>query len=199
MSGPSFAADVVRGLPTAVTLASTDAELGATLVSAIGLPEFRPYLSSDLIGAQVGGAVKNVLAIACGIVDGRRLGDSARAALITRGFAELVRLGRALGARAETLRGLSGLGDLVLTCGSSQSRNMSLGIHLGQGRPLADVLAERNSVAEGVHTAGAALALAQQHGLEMPITEAVAAIVSGSLGVDEAIQTLLNRPFTTED
>ncbi|MFP3944185.1 MAG: NAD(P)H-dependent glycerol-3-phosphate dehydrogenase [Alphaproteobacteria bacterium] len=199
LSGPSFAADVVRGLPTAVTLACEDSELGNALVAAIGLPEFRPYLSSDLTGAQVGGAVKNVLAIACGVVEGRRLGESARAALITRGFAELVRLGRALGARAETLRGLSGLGDLVLTCGSPQSRNMSLGIALGEGRPLGEVLAERNSVAEGVHTAAAALSLARRHGVEMPITEAVADIVSGTLDVEEAIRALLNRPFTTED
>ncbi|MFW6027627.1 MAG: NAD(P)H-dependent glycerol-3-phosphate dehydrogenase [bacterium] len=199
LSGPSFAADVVRGLPTAVTLACTDEELGRALVEAIGLPEFRPYLSPDVTGAQVGGAVKNVLAIACGIVEGRRLGESARAALITRGFAELVRLGRALGARAETLRGLSGLGDLVLTCSSPQSRNMSLGAALGEGRKLEEVLAERNSVAEGVHTAAAAVALARRHGVDMPIAEAVAAIVSGMLGVEEAIRSLLNRPFTTED
>jgi glycerol-3-phosphate dehydrogenase (NAD(P)+) len=199
LSGPSFAADVVRGLPTAVTLACADAELGAALVDAIGLPEFRPYLSPDVTGAQVGGAVKNVLAIACGVVDGCKLGDSARAALITRGFAELVRLGRAMGARAETLRGLSGLGDLVLTCSSPQSRNMSLGIALGQGRPLDEVLAERNSVAEGVYTAGAALDLARRHGVDMPITQAVSEIVSGDLSVDEAIRALLSRPFTTED
>lgn len=199
LSGPSFAADVARGLPTAVTLACEDAALGTALVEAVGLPGFRPYLSEDIVGAQVGGAVKNVLAIACGIVDGKELGDSARAALITRGFAEMVRLGRAMGARPETLRGLSGLGDLVLTCSSPQSRNMSVGIALGQGRALGDVLAERTSVAEGVYTAAAALDLARRLGVDMPITEAVAAIVADEATVDSAIRALLNRPFTTED
>src|SRR5689334_19118042 len=169
LSGPTFAAEVARGLPTAVTLACADAGLGARLVEALGSRSFRPYLSDDVTGAQVGGAVKNVLAIACGIVRGRRLGDNARAALITRGLAEIVRLGTALGARPETLMGLSGLGDLTLTCTSLQSRNMSLGAALGEGRALADILAERHSVAEGVSSAAAVVALAAHHGVEMPI------------------------------
>lgn len=198
LSGPSFAADVARGLPTAVTLACADAELGRALVAAIGQPEFRPYLSGDPVGAQVGGAVKNVLAIACGVVEGKQLGESARAALITRGFAEMARLGRALGAQPGTLGGLSGLGDLVLTCSSRQSRNMSLGVALGTGETLADILADRRSVAEGVHSAGAVLELARRHEVEMPISHAVAAIVAGRLSVDDAIDGLLSRPFTEE-
>lgn len=198
LSGPSFAADVARGLPTAVTLACTDPELGRALVEAIGQPEFRPYLSGDPVGAQVGGAVKNVLAIACGVVEGKQLGESARAALITRGFAEMVRLGRALGARPETLGGLSGLGDLVLTCASRQSRNMSLGVALGAGESLAAILATRRSVAEGVHSAGAVLDLAKRHGVDMPISQAVAAIIDGRLSVAAAIDGLLSRPFTEE-
>jgi glycerol-3-phosphate dehydrogenase (NAD(P)+) len=198
LSGPSFAAEVARGLPTAVTLACADKEVASALMNAIGLPAFRPYYSSDLIGAEVGGAVKNVLAIACGIVEGKQFGASARAALTTRGFAEMTRLGIALGARAETLAGLSGLGDLILTCNSPQSRNMSLGIALGQGRSLGEVMAGRNSVSEGVHSAAAVTALARAHGIEMPISEAVAAIVAGKADVDTSITALLARPFTSE-
>ena len=198
LSGPSFAADVANGLPTAVTLACADDTLGEALVEAIGIPAFRPYLASDLIGAELGGSVKNVLAIACGIVEGRKLGASAAAALTARGFAELTRLGVALGARAETLGGLSGLGDLILTCGSRQSRNMSLGAALGEGRDLADIIAERVTVAEGVATAPAVVALARRHNVEMPICEAVAAIVTGEASVDDAIGGLLARPFKRE-
>ncbi|MCE9648001.1 MAG: NAD(P)-dependent glycerol-3-phosphate dehydrogenase [Parvibaculum sp.] len=198
LSGPSFAAEVARGLPTAVTLACEDEGLATALMNAIGIPTFRPYYSPDLIGAEVGGAVKNVLAIACGIVEGKKLGASARAALTTRGFAEMTRLGLALGARAETLAGLSGLGDLVLTCNSPQSRNMSLGLALGEGKSLADILGARNAVTEGVHSATAVVDLAATLNVEMPISEAVASIVTGKANVDEAIAALLTRPFKSE-
>lgn len=198
LSGPSFAGEVARGLPTAVTLACTERDVATALVAAIGLPTFRPYYSPDLIGAEVGGAVKNVLAIACGIVDGRRFGASARAALTTRGFAEMTRLGLALGARAETLAGLSGLGDLILTCTSPQSRNMSLGIALGEGKSLGDILGARTSVSEGVFSATAVVALARRHAVDMPIVEAVASIVADGADVDEAIATLLSRPYADE-
>jgi glycerol-3-phosphate dehydrogenase (NAD(P)+) len=198
LSGPSFAADVARGLPTAVTLACADDETGEALVEAIGIPAFRPYLANDLVGAELGGSVKNVLAIACGIVEGKKLGASAAAALTARGFAELTRLGVALGARAETLSGLSGLGDLILTCGSLQSRNMSLGAALGQGRDLTDIISERVTVAEGVATAPAVVELARRHNVEMPICEAVAGIVTGKSTVDDAIDALLARPFKRE-
>ncbi|MFC7333823.1 NAD(P)H-dependent glycerol-3-phosphate dehydrogenase [Rhodocista pekingensis] len=198
LSGPTFAAEVAAGLPTAVTLACADAAVGRTLVEALGGRSLRPYLSDDLVGAQVGGAVKNVLAIACGVVEGRRLGDNARAALITRGLAEIARLGLALGARAETLMGLSGLGDLTLTCSSLQSRNMSLGAALGQGRRLAEVLGERRSVAEGVYTARAVVELAGQRGVDMPICQAVDAILNHGADLDSVIEALLTRPFRTE-
>ena len=198
LSGPSFAAEVARGLPTAVTLACADEALAQRLMQAIGLPTFRPYFSPDLIGAEVGGAVKNVLAIACGIVEGKKLGASARAALTTRGFAEMTRLGLALGARAETLAGLSGLGDLVLTCNSPQSRNMSLGLALGEGKSLAEIMGARNAVTEGVHSANAVVELGKIHNVEMPIAEAVASIVTGKSSVDDAILTLLTRPFKSE-
>ncbi|MBX3445490.1 MAG: NAD(P)-dependent glycerol-3-phosphate dehydrogenase [Parvibaculaceae bacterium] len=198
LSGPSFAAEVARGLPTAVTLACEDEAVAEALVHAIGLATFRPYYSSDLIGAEIGGAVKNVLAIACGIVEGKKFGDSARAALTTRGFAELTRLGLALGAKPETLAGLSGLGDLILTCNSPKSRNMSLGLALGEGKTLEEIMGARNSVSEGVHSATAVVALARRYGIEMPIAEAVANIVTGRAGVDETIAALLARPFRSE-
>ena len=198
LSGPTFAAEVACGLPTAVTLAAKDGELGRRLVAALGSPRFRPYLSDDPVGAHIGGAVKNVLAIACGVVEGRRFGDNARAALITRGLAEIVRLGGALGARAETLMGLSGLGDLTLTCTSRQSRNMSLGFALGEGRGLAEVLAGRQSVAEGVHSAAAVVALAARQGVEMPICRAVDAILNRGAAIEETIDGLLARPFRGE-
>jgi len=198
LSGPGFARDVVRGLPTAVTLAAKDPGVGQALVAAIGLPTFRPYLTDDLIGAEIGGAIKNVIAIACGIVEGRGLGDSARAALITRGFAEMVRLGLSLGARQETLNGLCGLGDLVLTCSSRASRNMALGFALGEGRTAAEALAGRLSVAEGAASAPAVVALAQRRGVEMPICAAVAEVLAGRASVDAAITALLSRPFRAE-
>lgn len=198
LSGPGFARDVARGLPTATTIACTDVVLGQTLVKALGLPTFRPYLTDDLIGAEIGGAVKNVIAIACGVAEGRKLGDGARAALITRGFAELCRLGLAMGARQDTLSGLCGLGDLVLTCTSMTSRNTSLGAALGEGKTVAEVLGSRRSVAEGAATAPAMVALAAKHGVEMPICAAVDAILAGRTDVDAAITALLARPFRTE-
>jgi glycerol-3-phosphate dehydrogenase (NAD(P)+) len=198
LSGPTFAGEVARGLPTAVTLATADAALGERLIAALGTRSFRPYLSDDVIGAEIGGAVKNVLAIACGIVTGKRLGDNARAALITRGLAEMARLALAKGGRPETLMGLSGLGDLVLTCTSLQSRNQSLGVALGEGRALAAILAERRSVAEGVTSAAAAAALAGRLGVDMPITAAVDAILHHGAAIDQAIAALLARPFKHE-
>jgi glycerol-3-phosphate dehydrogenase (NAD(P)+) len=198
LSGPTFAAEVAKGLPTAVTLAMRDQTTGRALVDALGTRSFRLYLSADVIGAEIGGAVKNVLAIACGIVEGRRLGDNARAAIVTRGLAEMVRLAVAKGGRAETLMGLSGLGDLVLTCTANQSRNYSLGVALGHGRALPDVLAERVSVAEGVDSAAAAAALARRLGIDMPIVDAVDAILHRAAPIDDAVAALLARPFRSE-
>jgi glycerol-3-phosphate dehydrogenase (NAD(P)+) len=198
LSGPTFAAEVAKGLPTAVTLAAADPGLGKTLAEALGGRGFRPYLSDDMTGAQVGGAVKNVMAIACGIVMGKRMGDNARAALITRGLAEMVRLALAKGARAETLMGLSGLGDLVLTCAGPQSRNLSLGIALGEGQKLDSILASRRSIAEGVSSSAACVALARKLDIEMPISAAVAAILHQGADVDREIEALLSRPFKPE-
>ncbi len=198
LSGPTFAAEVAQGLPTAVTLASTDAALGRRLIAGLGTRSFRPYLADDLPGAEIGGAVKNVLAIACGIVMGRGLGDNARAALITRGLAEIVRLALAKGGRAETLMGLSGLGDLTLTCTSLKSRNHSLGVALGEGQPLAAILAGRRSVAEGVSSAAATAALARRLGVDMPITAGVDAILHRGAVIDAVIEGLLSRPFKAE-
>jgi glycerol-3-phosphate dehydrogenase (NAD(P)+) len=199
LSGPSFAADVARGLPSALTLACRNETLGRQLAAALSSRQMRLYWSSDVIGAELGGAVKNVLAIAAGIVEGRGLGTSAHAAIVTRGFAELRRFGEAMGARPETLLGLSGLGDLILTCGSMQSRNMSLGRALGEGRSLADILGSRSAVTEGVYTAAALVRLANAKGVEMPIAEAVHSIVEGRLGVDDAITALMQRPLKAED
>jgi glycerol-3-phosphate dehydrogenase (NAD(P)+) len=196
LSGPSFAADVARGLPTAVTLAARDEALTGARASALGSPTFRPYHSTDVRGAEIGGAAKNVLAIAAGIVEGRRLGPSAAAALTTRGFAELVRFGKAFGARPETLTGLSGLGDLILTCSSRQSRNFSLGIALGEGRSLAE--AQRGKLVEGIFTASVLSEMADAREIEMPIVAAVAAVLDGRLDIDAAIESLLTRPFRAE-
>lgn len=198
LSGPSFAAEVARGLPTAVTLAAGDLELARAVAAAIATPTFRPYASDDMIGAEAGGAVKNVLAIACGVVEGRELGRSAHAALITRGFAELTRLAVALGGRAETVAGLCGLGDLVLTCSSPKSRNMSVGLALGRGESLESALAGKLTVAEGVASAPAVTALAARLGVETPICEAVRAILAGELAVGAAIDALLARPLKAE-
>ena len=198
LSGPSFAGEVARGLPTAVTLAAADTRLAETIAQALASPVFRPYVSGDMIGAEAGGAVKNVLAIACGIVEGRGLGRSAHAALITRGFAELTRLAVALGGQAETVAGLCGLGDLVLTCSSHQSRNMSVGLALGRGESLEEALAGKSSVAEGVASAPAVRALAGRLGVETPICDAVSAILAGETAVDPAIAALLSRPLRAE-
>ena len=198
LSGPTFAAEVGRGLPTAITLAAADPDLANALAAALGGPMFRPYVTDDVIGAEMGGAVKNVLAIACGVVEGRGLGQNARAALITRGLAEMVRLAVAKGARAATCMGLSGLGDLILTASSIQSRNYSLGVALGQGRKLADILAERRSVAEGVDSATSVTALAGRLCIDMPICAAVAGLVEGRVSIDDTIAGLLSRPFASE-
>ena len=198
LSGPSFAGEVARNLPTALTLACESEDLGRALMAALAHRNFRLYWSSDVIGTQIGGAVKNVLAIAAGIVEGRKFGRNAHAAVTTRGFAELVRLGTKLGGRFETLTGLSGLGDLILTCSSIQSRNMSLGQALGQGQALSDILGARKSITEGVYSAGAVVALAKRHGVEMPISEAVHRVVKGDMNVDEAIEALLSRPLRAE-
>ena len=199
ISGPSFAGEVAEGLPTALTLAIRDLALGENLAGAMATPTFRLYLTNDMAGVQIGGAVKNVLAIACGIVVGRKLGDNARAALMTRGMAELMRLGLALGARRETLMGLSGMGDLVLTCGSPQSRNMALGMALGQGKTLAECMAAHSYVTEGVATAEATLTLARQHNVEMPVIEAVSAILGQGAEIDTMIAALLSRPLKAEE
>jgi glycerol-3-phosphate dehydrogenase (NAD(P)+) len=198
LSGPSFAGEVARGLPTAVTLACRDPALGDQIAHALATPTFRPYRSTDLIGAEAGGAVKNVLAIACGVVEGRGLGRSAHAALITRGFAEMTRLAVALGAEAETMAGLCGLGDLVLTCGSPQSRNMSVGLALGRGETLEAALSGKLSVAEGVASAPAVRALGRRLGVETPICEAVAAVLAAEMDIDTAIGGLLSRPLRAE-
>jgi glycerol-3-phosphate dehydrogenase (NAD(P)+) len=194
LSGPSFADDVARGLPTAVTLAAPDEALAGHLVRALGSSTFRPYHTSDVRGVEIGGAAKNVLAIAAGIVVGRKLGASAQAALTTRGFSELARLGKACGARAETMMGLSGLGDLILTCSSPQSRNFALGLALGRGeaRP-------RDKLAEGEFTAPVLIELAASQQVDMPVSKAVAAILSGTVTIDEAIEGLLTRPFRAEE
>jgi glycerol-3-phosphate dehydrogenase (NAD(P)+) len=197
LSGPSFAADVARGLPTAVTLAAADGALAAALAEAIGSATFRPYHSTDVRGVEIGGAAKNVLAIASGIVTGRKLGASASAALTTRGFAELTRFGRAFGARPETLTGLSGLGDLILTCSSPQSRNFSLGVALGEGFSPTQAQ-NRTKLAEGVFTASVLVEMAQEKGVDMPISSAVAAVLAGTLSVDAAIESLLTRPLRAE-
>ena len=198
LSGPSFAGEVARGLPTAVTLACPDPGCAEDLAELIATPSFRPYFATDMIGAEAGGAVKNVLAIACGIVEGRGLGRSAHAALITRGFSELTRLAVALGGEAETVAGLCGLGDLVLTCSSPQSRNMSVGLALGHGQTLQEALAGKLSVAEGVASAPAVRQLAKKLGVDVPICEATAAILAGEVDVDEAIRGLLSRPLREE-
>jgi glycerol-3-phosphate dehydrogenase (NAD(P)+) len=198
LSGPSFAADVARGLPTAVTLAAREEQLAAELAKALASRTFRPYQSGDVRGVEVGGAAKNVLAIASGIVTGRGLGASASAALTTRGFAELVRFGRALGAKTETMMGLSGLGDLILTCSSPQSRNFSFGVNLGRGDAASDIHG-KTGLAEGAFTAPVLLEMAREHNIDMPISSAVAAVLAGDMSVDEAIESLLARPLRSEE
>jgi glycerol-3-phosphate dehydrogenase (NAD(P)+) len=198
LSGPSFAPEVARGLPTAIAIASADISLAERFMAALGSARFRPYLSRDCTGVEIGGAVKNVLAIACGIVVGRGLGDNARAALITRGLAEMVRLGIARGAQAETFRGLSGLGDMVLSCTAGQSRNYALGLALGRGESLDAVLAGRRAVVEGVATASAVAELAARLDIEMPICAAVDAVLHHGASIDETTDRLLRRPYRSE-
>ncbi len=198
LSGPTFAHEVAAGLPTAVTLACEDTALARSLAERIARPHFRPYISNDVIGAEIGGAVKNVLAIACGVVAGRNLGQNARAALIARGFAEMVRFGLARGAQAETLSGLSGLGDLVLTCSSTSSRNFSLGKGLGEGKSAKELISASHAVAEGAYTAPVLREAAAKVGVEMPVTEAVCALLSGDADIDGIVRNLLTRPLRTE-
>ena len=198
LSGPTFAHEVAKGLPTAVTLAAEDPALAEQLRERIALPTFRIYVSDDVAGAEIGGAVKNVLAIACGVVEGKGLGQNARAALVGRGFAEITRFGMAFGAQRETLAGLSGLGDLVLTCSSTSSRNYSLGLGIGQGRSAAELMSNRKTVAEGAFTAPVLARLARDKGIEMPIVDAVDALIAGRANVDQALDALLTRPPRAE-
>jgi glycerol-3-phosphate dehydrogenase (NAD(P)+) len=198
LSGPTFAHEVARGLPTAVTLAAQDAALAERLRDRLKQPAFRIYVSDDVAGAEIGGAVKNVLAIACGVVEGKGLGQNARAALIGRGFAEMTRFGLALGAKRETLAGLSGLGDLVLTCSSTSSRNYSLGVGIGQGRSAAELLSDRKTIAEGAFTAPVLARLARDKGIDMPIVDAVDSLIAGRANVDEVLGALLSRPAKSE-
>ncbi|GAA4709743.1 NAD(P)-dependent glycerol-3-phosphate dehydrogenase [Sphingomonas lutea] len=199
LSGPTFAHEVAAGLPTAVTLACGDRPLGQALRERINRVNFRTYCTDDVAGAEVGGAVKNVLAIACGIVEGKRLGQNARAALIARGFAEMTRFGLALGGRRETLAGLSGLGDLVLTCSSVSSRNFSLGKAIGEGQDVAALMTDRRTVAEGAHTAPVLHRLAVERGIDMPIVAAVNDLLEGRVGIDELLETMLSRPPGDEE
>lgn len=198
LSGPTFAHEVARGQPTAITLACETQDQWQRIAPLIARPGFRPYFTTDIIGAEIGGAVKNVLAIACGVVDGLGLGQNARAALIARGFAEMTRFGLACGAQGETLSGLSGLGDLVLTCASVSSRNFALGKALGEGQLAADILADRKTIAEGAFTAPVLQRVAQQRGVAMPIVDTVCALLAGSVAADAAVAGLLARPLTAE-
>ena len=198
LSGPTFAHEVAKGLPTAVTLAAQDLRLAERLRDRLAQPEFRIYVSDDVAGAEIGGAVKNVLAIACGVVEGRGLGQNARAALIARGFAEMTRFGLARGANRETLAGLSGLGDLVLTCSSTSSRNYSLGKGIGEGRPAAELLADQRTVAEGAFTAPVLARIAADAGIDMPIVAAVADLIAGRCSVEAVLEALLARPPKVE-
>ncbi len=197
LSGPTFAHEVAAGKPTAVTLACEDEDLRTRLAERLAGPAFRLYASGDVTGAEIGGAVKNVLAIACGVVEGAGLGLNARAALIARGFAEMTRFGLARGGQAETLTGLSGLGDLVLTCSSTNSRNFSLGVGLGQGRPAAELLGDRRTVAEGAFTAPVLREAAADAGVDMPVTAAVCALLDGA-DVRDVVEALLSRPMKAE-
>ena len=198
LSGPNFAHEIARGLPAATTLAIGDKTLGKTLSHALSHSTFRPYWSDDVVGAEIGGAVKNVIAIACGIIGGRQLGDNAKATLITRGLAEMTRLCIAVGGKRETMMGLSGMGDLMLTCGSLQSRNTSLGHGLGQGQSLESILQSRNGVTEGVKNAQTIMDLAHNLGVDMPIVSAVNDTLHNGVSIDDAIKTLLSRPLKPE-
>jgi len=198
LTGPTFASEIARCLPSAVTIASENRDTVLYLQENLGVKNFRPYVTGDIIGAQLGAAIKNVIAIACGIVSGRQLGESARAALLTRGIAEIARLGVAMGSKKDTLLGMCGVGDLMLTCSSMQSRNYSLGVALGEGKTMEEILGPRKAVTEGVYTAQATLALAKKNAVDMPITEAVNKCLNEGMGIDEAIEEMLNRPFKYE-
>ncbi len=198
LSGPTFAREVAAGLPSAVTIASKYQQIARNIAETLGQPTFRPYLSRDVIGAEIGGAVKNVLAVACGIVAGLELGEDARAALITRGFAEMVRFGETFGAKRDTMMGLCGLGDLILTCSSPQSRNMSLGMALGQGKNIDDIMAGRKTVAEGYYTASILANIAARENIDMPIAGAVNQILHHGANVMETVRDLMNRPYVSE-
>ena len=198
LAGPNFAREVAQGLPSAVTIACADETVGARIAATLAGSSFRPYLTTDLIGAESGGAIKNVIAIACGISEGKGLGRNAHAALITRGFAEMTRLAMAMGARLETMTGLCGMGDLVLTCSSPQSRNMSVGLAMGKGQTLAEALEGKVSVAEGVESAPAVVELGKRFNVELPLCNAVAAVLSGKINVDEAVGGLMSRPLKSE-
>ncbi|MGZ3305127.1 MAG: NAD(P)H-dependent glycerol-3-phosphate dehydrogenase [Asticcacaulis sp.] len=198
LAGPNFAREVAQGLPSAVTIACADEAVAGRIAATMAGPSFRPYLTADLIGAEAGGAIKNVIAIACGIAEGKGLGRNAHAALITRGFAEMTRLAIAMGARSETMTGLCGMGDLVLTCSSPQSRNMSVGLALGRGLTLAQALEGKVSVAEGVESAPAVVELGRTFKIELPLCNAVAAVLSGRISVDEAVGGLMSRPLKVE-
>ena len=199
LSGPSFAIDVVNNKPTAVTLACKDLEIGRTIAESISLPTFRPYISEDVIGAQIGGATKNVIAIAAGVVEGQKMGDSARAATIARGFSEIKRLAISMGGKEETLAGLSGMGDLLLTCNSKTSRNYSLGIKLGEGQSIEEATNGLSTIAEGMYSAKAITNLAKKNGIDMPITLAVNDLIEKKYSVTEIIDNLLNRPIKKEN
>lgn len=198
LSGPTFAHEVAKGLPTAVTLAAEDMELAEKLRERIARPTFRIYVSGDVAGAEIGGAVKNVLAIACGVVEGKGLGQNARAALIARGFAEMTRFGLECGAKRDTLAGLSGFGDLVLTCSSTSSRNYSLGVGIGEGRPATELLSNRKTIAEGAFTAPVLARISRGKGIDMPIVNAVDALIAGRANVDQVLDELLSRPARAE-
>lgn len=198
LSGPTFAHEIAAGKPTAVTLAAGDEELATALANAIGAPRFRPYTRTDMIGVQIGGAVKNVMAIACGMVAGMDLGQNARAALMTLGLTEMTRLALAKGGELETMMGLAGLGDLVLTCTSESSRNYSLGLEIGRGKRASEVLAGRRTVAEGAYTAGAVMRLAGKLGVEMPIVSGVDRVVNRDADLAQVVNELLARPFKRE-
>ena len=195
LTGPTFASEIARGLPSAVTLAASDRAAAQNIRDKIACRTLRPYISDDLVGAQIGGSVKNVIAIAAGILSGKGMGESARAALITRGLAEMARLAASLGAKKETLLGLCGVGDLMLTCSSMQSRNYSLGFHLGEGMTLDEILGKRTAVTEGVHTAKALMVMAEKQAIDMPVSEAVYKCLCENMNIDDAIATLLDRPL----
>jgi glycerol-3-phosphate dehydrogenase (NAD(P)+) len=195
LTGPTFAVEIAKGLPSAMTLAYKNAEQGKEIIDALSSRNLRLYLTKDIIGAQLGGAIKNVVAIACGAVHGLGLGENARAALMTRGIAEIARLASAMGAKKETLMGMCGFGDLVLTCSSMQSRNFSLGSHLGSGRSLEDIMSERNAVTEGVHTSKALMVMAKNHAIEMPIAQAVYECLNENAPIRDVVNKMLERPL----